>query len=343
MQRFTFARGTVAAVALLLLVLFAGCAAQRNDDAGNKPVRLAYMPNVTHAQAVIGAARGDFQKALGERKLETYTFNAGPTIVEGIYAGHVDIGYVGPSPALNGFLNSKGDEIRVISGSASNGVLVVGNRKRGITRLDQLAGKRIATPQLGNTQDISAKSFVVEKLGRRLAERGGDTEVIPFMNPDIELLFQKDQLDAAWLPEPWGSRLVDKGLVNVIAEEKDLWPAGRFALTNIVARRAFLEANPEAVRQVLQAHVQLTRELQEDPMSFVTLLDDELKRITGKSLPTAVMQGSLKHVVFDTAIDAGSFVSFFEKGRALGLVRGERLELDRLLHTRILDEISTGT
>lgn len=319
--------------------LLAGGCGSRTSDALDE-IRLGYMPNVTHAQAVIGVARGDFQAAVGTTvRLMPSAVNAGPTIIEGIYAGHIDIAYVGPSPTINGFVNSHGEEIRVVAGAAANGVLIVGSRKRGITRMDQLAGARIATPQLGNTQDISAKSYVTEVLGRRLAEHGGDTEVIPFMNPDIELLFQKDQLDAAWLPEPWGSRLVDKQLVNIIAEEKDLWPGKRFALTNIVARREFLEKHPEFVKRILGAHVSLTRELRENPMLFADMLNKELKRLTGKALPRPVFEGSLKHVLFDTNPDPQSFRTFFEKGRKLGLVRGQELDLATLMQTKLLDEL----
>lgn len=331
-----------AIVSLLSIAGLAGCAS-RSKDSTDSPVRIGYMPNVTHAQAVVGVARGDFAKAVAPSKLQSFAFNAGPTIIEAIYAGHLDMAYIGPSPTLNGFMNSRGEEIRVVAGSACNGVLVVGSRKRGITRLEQLGGGRIATPQLGNTQDISAKSYVVNELHRRLAETGGDTEVIPFMNPDIELLFQKNQLDGAWLPEPWGSRLVEKQLVNILAEEKDLWPGKRFALTNVIARRDFLEKHPNLVRSFLQAHVAITRELQQDASSFSVIMNSELKRLTGKTLPDKVMQGSLKHVLFDFSLDPGCFQTFFEKGRALGILRGERLDTEKLIYPKILDGITSET
>ena len=211
-------------------------------------VRLGYFPNVTHAQAVIGVQRGDFQKAIGpDVKLETSTYNAGPSVIEAVFAGHLDIAYVGPSPIINGFIQSKGEEVRVIAGAAFNGVLIVGNKQRNFTKLEDLKGKTIASPQLGNTQDISAKDFVVSYLKTELKDRGGDTEVTPISNPDIENLFAKNQLDAAWVPEPWGSRLISKGLANLIAEEKDLWPAKKFALTNVIVRKEFLDKHPDLV------------------------------------------------------------------------------------------------
>lgn len=303
-------------------------------------VRMGYFPNVTHAQAVIGVARGDFQKALGsDIKLEPDIFNAGPSVIEAVFAGHLDIAYVGPSPIINGFTQSKGREVRVIAGSAMNGVLVIGSKARGITRLEDLKGKTIATPQLGNTQDISAKDFVVTHLKSNLKERGGDTDVTPIPNPDIENLFAKNQLDAAWVPEPWGSRLIGKGLGVLVSEEKDLWPKKQFALTNVIARSAFLEEHPDLVQKFLQAHVQLTEELQANPAAFAGDLNKELKRLTGKDLPPDVIQSALKYTQFTTDPNAESFEAFFTKGRDLKLIKGDTLDLNRLIDTKLLQQV----
>ncbi|MEI7635240.1 MAG: ABC transporter substrate-binding protein [bacterium] len=303
-------------------------------------VRLGYFPNVTHAQAVIGVQRGDFQAALGtEVKLETSTYNAGPSVIEAIFAGHLDMAYVGPSPTINGFIQSKGEEIRVVAGSAANGVLVVGNSKRGISKLEQLRGKKIATPQLGNTQDISAKYFVVHTLKSSLKEKGGETEVIPINNPDIEILFEKDQVDAAWVPEPWGSRLIANRLGALIAEEKDLWPEKKFVQTNIIARRRFLEDHPELVKKILCAHVKLTNEMRQDSARHADDLNNSLKRLTGKNIPRDVIVSALGYVEFTTDPVAQSYQSFYEKGRELKLLRGDALDLGKLIDTRLLNEV----
>ncbi len=295
-------------------------------------IRLGYFPNITHAQALIGNIRGDFQRAIGDDvRFTTATFNAGPSIIEAIYAGHLDLAYVGPSPTINGFLRSNGDALRVISGSANNGILIIGNRKRGITRLDQLPGKRIATPQYGNTQDISAKAYLTTTLGARLKDRGGDTDVIPLANPDIEILFEKDQIDAAWVPEPWGSRIISKGLANLIAEEKDLWSSGRFTLTSVIVRRDFLEKHPLLVQKFLEAHIRITEELKANPPAFADLLNGELKRLTGKPLPIQVVLDSLKHTEFTIDPTKESYARFFQKAKALRLVKGDALDVDELV------------
>lgn len=328
---------------LFSLILFiAGCS-KDNDGGSPKTVRLGYFPNVTHAQALIGVSRGDFQKSLGpDIKLESQTLNAGPSVIEALFAGHLDIAYIGPSPTLNGFLQSKGEEVRVVAGSATNGVLVVGSKKRDIKTLQQLKGKKVATPQLGNTQDISAKYYVKHDLQSALKSEGGDTDVMPIANPDIETLFEKDQLDAAWVPEPWGSRLISKGLAVLIDEEKNLWPNKSFPITNIIARREFLEKNPELVQKVLEAHVRITRELQADPQSFATELNDEIKRLTSKALPPEVIEGALKYTGFDVDTASDAFEKFFDMGKEIGIIKADKLDLGKLIVTDVIDRAVTA-
>jgi NitT/TauT family transport system substrate-binding protein len=340
-------------VTILASVLLAGCGgsdSSKTSDGGKSgsaqptTVRLGYFPNVTHAQAVLGVVRGDYQKALGSNvKLETATFNAGPSVIEAVFAGHLDIAYVGPSPIINGFVQSKGEEIRVIAGSGANGVLIIAAKTSGITSLEQLKGRKIASPQLGNTQDISAKDFVVTHLKTQLKEKGGDTDVIPIANPDIESLFAKGQLDAAWVPEPWGSRIIANGLANKIAEEKDLWPNKQFALTNVIARRAFLEQYPDLVERILTAHVALTADLQKDPSQYYDAINQELKKLTGKDLPKTVLEQSFAHTQFTTDPSAESFERFFTMGKELKLVKGDTLDLSKLVDTRILKKIQAST
>lgn len=329
-------------LAAVLALLTALSACSKKEDAPGAPrekqvVRLGYFPNVTHAPAMVGVANKDFEKALGpDVELKVSTFNAGPSVIEAIFGNQLDIAYIGPSPTLNGFIKSKGAEVVVIAGAVENGTLIVGSVKRGITHLDQLKGARIATPQLGNTQDISAKHYVTSVLGSTLGEGDGDTHVIPMANPDIEILFEKNQLDAAWVPEPWASRMVDKGLVTVVAEEKDLWPAKRFTLTNVIARRKFVEEHPDLVTKFLRAHLAVTDQLIKDRQSFAAVINSETKRITGKELPPAVIEASLKHIEFNVEPSVDSFESFFKKGKELGLLNADALDVKRLIDASFL-------
>lgn len=338
---------------LALVVAFAGCSGGEQNQDGGAPakapaaetkapekLRLGFFPNVTHAPALVGIGRGDFQKALGEQtKLETIPFNAGPSVIEALFSGDLDLAFIGPSPTINGYLRSGGDEVRVIAGAVENGTVVVGSKKRNITTVEQLRGARIATPQLGNTQDISAKHYVISVLKTPLGAGEGKTEVISLANPDIEILFEKDQLDAAWVPEPWASRMIDKGLVVKIIEEKDLWPAKRFALTNIIARKKFLEENPALVEKFLRAHVAITKELAADSKPFVSTVNDEIRKATGKSLPVKVIEESFAHCGFRVEVDRSVFESFLAKGRELAIYRAGGPALEGLFDTKILDKI----
>jgi NitT/TauT family transport system substrate-binding protein len=329
-----FSLVAIAAIALFGFSIFG------QEKSEKLELRLGYFPNVTHAQAIIGVARGDFQKAIGNGvKLKPILFNAGPSVIEAIYGGNLDIAYIGPSPALNGFLKSNGEEVRVISGAADNGVLIIASQQSGIKSLDQLRGKRIATPQLGNTQDISAKAFVQERLHTKLKDQGGDTEVIPVKSSDLEILFAKNQIDAAWVPEPWGSWLVERDHTRIIGEEKELWPHQDFALTSIIVRRAFLEKHADIVRAFLKAHTQLTSELAKDPMPFIPQINSELKRLTGKALPPSVIRSSFEHTSFTTELHADSYQRFYEMGRKLGYIKSDKLDLATLMQPQLNREV----
>ncbi len=170
-------------------------------------VRLGYFANLTHAQAVLGVASGDFERAIAPSKLETKIFNAGPSLIEALNAGEIDVGYVGPGPAIAGHGRSRGDALRVVAGAAANGVVVVVRKDAKINSLAELNGKTVATPQVGNTQDIAAKHFLKDASG-----------IIPVPNAEQRGLFERGELDAAWVPEPWGAYLVSEAGGKIILE-----------------------------------------------------------------------------------------------------------------------------
>lgn len=317
-----------------ILVFLAGCKSSPELNADGEPslVRIAYFPNVTHAQAMIGMARGDFQKAAGEKvQVVGQTFNAGPAVIEALYAGHVDIAYVGPTPVLNGFIQSGGEEVRVLAGSALNGVSILGNAKRNITSLQQLENGRIATPQYANTQDISARYFLGIQLGFDISTGRKGTQIFPAANPDIDTLFAKDEITAAWVPEPWASRMIHRGNAREIMQEKDLWPGGSFAMTCVISRRDFAEKHPALLTRLLSAHIQLTQELQANHEQFHEFLNDEIRRITSRALEPEVIKSSMPKIQFAYEIHSESFQRFFEMGQAVGIYDDYPFELSRLI------------
>lgn len=326
----------------LQLIAAAGtyAAARPGFSASGKKVRLGYFPNLTHAQPLLGVPRGDYKKALGEDvEFETLLFNAGPSVIEAVFGGELDISYIGPSPILNGYVKSRGQEVRVVAGAALNGVLIIARKGSGIKKLEDLRGKKIATPQLGNTQDISARHYVQKVLGEKLKEKGGKTEIIPVQNPDIEGLFAKGQLDAAWVPEPWGSRLIGSGLAELVAEERDLWPEKKFALTSVIVRKAFLDKEPELVERFLGAHEQLTLELAGRSASHAKELADELKRLTKKEFDVKLVEKSLPYIGFSSEPNFESFQEFFKSGSELGFLKSEKLDLQGLVKPELLEKV----
>ena len=281
---------------VLVLVLATGC-----GEGVSLPgtVRLGYFANVTHAQALIGAVRGDFAWEL-KAPVKTHTFNAGPALIEALFAGEIDLAYIGPAPAANAYLRSHGKALRIISGAAANGVSVVARTGSGIRTFADLRGKRIATPQYGSTQDISARHFVTKVLGATLIEDGGDTTIVPVANADQLALFRQGELDAAWAPEPWASRMVHELHAVRITDEKDLWPAHRVSTAVVVVSPAFQEAHPELVERFLRAHAAITRWIGDEPEAAAAIVAHELERLTGKPLDGAVVREAMRRVEFTT-------------------------------------------
>ncbi|MCS7032920.1 MAG: ABC transporter substrate-binding protein [Phycisphaerae bacterium] len=281
---------------LLILLLLLGCpfGGCERPPAGktSSEVRLGYFANVTHAQALLGVANGDFQAAIAPAQLRPKVFNAGPALVQALFAGEIDIAYVGPGPALNAFLRSRGREIRVISGAAADGVVIVARKDCAIRSLDDLPGHRIATPQVGNTQDLAAKTFL-----RRLGHPDWRSAVIPVPNAEQSTLMARKEIDAVWVPEPWGAVLLAEGH-RLIAEEKHLWPEGTFSLTLLIASPRFLQQHPETARRIVAVHRTWTQRLQADPQAYATALSDALFTLTSKRLSARVISDSLTRVRF---------------------------------------------
>jgi NitT/TauT family transport system substrate-binding protein len=283
---------TLLAIGVALLL---GCDRDKasSSSGSNQEVRIGYFANVTHAQAVLGVSGGSFEKAIAPAKLSPKVFNAGPSLIEALFAGEIDIGYVGPGPALNAHAKGRGEKIRVIAGAAANGVLIVARKDSGINSVAELAGKRVATPQMGNTQDISAKHYLM-----RVLKQKDLNNVLPIANTEQATLMARKEIDAAWAPEPWGSRLIIEGQGKLLAEEKDLWPNKKFSLTLVVTTPEYLAKHPDVVEKILTVHVRMTRWLNGAPQNWATALDQGLKQLTGKALPAGVVSSSLNHVQF---------------------------------------------
>jgi len=250
----------------------------------SKLIRIGYFPNVNHAQAVIGLGRGDYHKALTGIEVRTQIFNAGPSVIEAMLAKQIDVAYIGPNPAINGYIVSDGKLLRVISGATSGGAVFVVRNDAGIQSTSDFAGKIFSSPQLGNTQDVALRKYLLEN-GFDTKENGGTVEVLPAKTSDIVTLMLKKEIEGAWVPEPWGAKLVKEANARIFVDERTLWPNGEFVTAHIIARTDYLESNPETVKKFLKAHIEETEWINDNQEEAVKVFNEELKKITGKTIP----------------------------------------------------------
>ncbi len=259
-----------------------------------RPLRLGYFPNVTHAQALYARATGEFAKAVGV-PIQWVSFKDGPAAIEALFVDAVDASFIGPSPTINGYIKSKGEKFVVVAGSASGGSGLVVRQDAGIVEEKDFHGKIIATPQMGNTQDLAARAWFADK-GYRLKEHGGTVALVPLSNPDQLTMFKKRQIDGAWTVEPWLSRLELEGGGRLFLDERSLWPDGRYVTTHLVVNRSYLAGHRELVKKLLAAHVAVTQRISADKEGAAKILNEQLQRETGKALPTEVLSRALDRV-----------------------------------------------
>src|SRR5437667_7452129 len=324
---FTYASRIVALLVLFALVLV-GCGSQTsNSSPGPITVHLGYFPNLTHAVALVGVERGTFKSALGSNvKLETKTFNAGPALIEALFAGDIDIGYVGPNPAINGYVKSHGEALRIIAGAASGGALFVVRPGANIKTAADLAGKEIATPQHGGTQDVSVR-YYRQQHGLKPADKGGNVQIVPTDSANILALFKEGSIDGAWVAEPWGTRLLVEGKGQLFLDERSLWPDGKFVTTNVVVRKEFMDQHPDLVSKFLQAHVDTIQYIKSNPSSAQSIVNSEIKRITGKALPSTVIARSFTNldIIYDPLVS--TMMTSADRAYSLDFLGSSKAEL----------------
>lgn len=328
------------AIACLSAAMLAACGGS-NPAAGPQPgpgaapaaptkVRIGHFPNVTHTHGLVAHAlsrqqKGVFEKHLGQGAVvEWYVFNAGPSAMESLMTGGLDATYVGPNPALNAYTKTKGAEVRVLGGATNGGSALVVRQAAGIEKPEQFRGRRIATPQLGNTQDVVCRAWLGEQ-GMKVTLTGGDVQVVPTDNPDQLSLFQSGALDAAWTVEPWVSRLEMEGGGKVFLEERD-------SLTTIfVGRAKFVAERPAVVEKLRAAHAELTQWIAAHPDEAKALVRGELEALTRRPMKQELVDRCWPRLHFTDTVELAAFQSFVDKARAAGLAN-ESPDLGKLFY-----------
>lgn len=322
-----------------ILFLFIICGVSCSKGVDNTAIRIGYFPNINHAQMVVGIGEGTFAAYLGKKvEIKTTLFNAGPSLIEAVFAGDIDIACVGPSPAINGYVRSGGKALKIIAGAASGGALFVVRKDAHIKKAADLAGKRIATPQLGNTQDVAFRGYI-RNIGLKPREKGGTVDVLPMRNPDILNLFMRKQIDGAWVQEPWGARIINEADGEVFLDERTLWKDGRFSSTLMIVRTDFLKRHPDCVKRWLSAHVKITRWIHQHPRKAKKVIGRQIKALSGVSLPEEVMNDAFSRLeaTYDPIVSSLSL--YAEMAYEAGFLGNQRIDLSGLVDLKLLNEV----
>ena len=314
--RISTALSTIGLAAAMLVGCSSASAATTATPEKLDTLHLGYFATVTHAPALVGVEKGLIQKELGATKLKTEVFNAGPAAVEALTAGAIDAAYIGPNPAINSFIKSGGASVRVIAGATSGGAALV--VRDGITSAQDLKGKTLATPQLGNTQDVALRTWLSSKGLKTNVSGGGDVKITPTDNAQTLTLFKNGQLDGAWVPEPWASRLVVEAGAHVLQDERELWPGGKFPTTVLLVSTDFADKHPDAVKELLAGHLDSLDWIKSHQSELPGVVNDALKTATGKPLADDVLTRALSSVSFTADPNASAFATLVKNGVTAG-------------------------
>jgi len=320
-----------------LFALLASLEAQ----AQNAPVviRAGHFPNITHSQGVIGQANGWFEKAVApEARVDWKVFNAGPSAIEALFAGAIDLTYIGPNPAINGYVRSQGEALRIVAGATSGGAVLVVRADSGIQKPEDFHGKKIASPQMGNTQDVALRGWL-NAHGLKLREKGGDVQAIPIANPDQLTLFLKREIDGAWAPEPWASRLIREANGRLFLDERALWPNGQFVTTHLIVSTQFLREHRSLVKKWVKAHVELTAWINRNLPEAKRVLNEEIRKETGKALPQPVLDDSFSRLQVTYDPVRSSLFTSAKWAFEAGFLGRERPDLSGIYDLSILNEV----
>ncbi len=338
---------TTATAGLLALLATASLAACGDDDGDGgdgaasssedaPTLTLGYFPNVTHATAIAGVEQGIFEEELGDAAtLETANFDTGTEAVEALLAGEIDAAYIGPNPAINAHAQSNGEAIRIVAGSTSGGASLVVNPD--IATPADLAGKTLASPSLGNTQDVALRSWLAEEGFETNPEGGGEVSIAPQENSQTLETFVSGDIDGAWVPEPWATRLQLEGDGKVLVDEADLWPDGAFVTTHLVVSTDYLEQNPDVVERLISGHMAADEFVNGEAEEAKAVVNAGIESISGAALSPELIDAAWENLTFTTDPIASSLEESASDAEAVGLL--DPVELDGIYDLSILNRL----
>ncbi|MBP1134444.1 NitT/TauT family transport system substrate-binding protein [Arthrobacter sp. PvP023] len=309
-------------------------------------LKLGYFGNVTHAPALVGVKQGFIARSLGDTRLSTQVFNAGPAAIEALNAGAIDATYIGPNPAINSFVKSQGESVSIIAGAAAGGAQLV--VKPEIGSAADLKGKTLSTPQLGGTQDVALRAWLAGQGYKTNTDGSGDVAINPTENAQTLKLFQDGKLDGAWLPEPWASRLVLQAGAKVLVDEKDLWDGsltgkpGEFPTTILIVNKKFAADHPDTVKALLKGHAESVAWLNSAAAAEKSgVINAALKEASGAELKADVIERSLKNIVFTVDPLAGTYKKLLEDGVKAGTTK--QADINGIFDLTALNSVTAET
>ena len=328
---------TVSGIVVIVAIAITITSFSDSDQINQDKIRVAFFPSIGHIIPIVGLEEKIFEKGIGEEKqIETKLFDSGPQVIESIFSGSIDVAYVGPGPIINGFLKSDGKDIKILSGAASGGASFIIQPNSGLESLENFDGKRIASPQISNSQDVSLRHYL-ESHGFKSVEKGGTVFVLNISNPDIYTLFAKGDIDGAWVPEPWATILVQElDGIRLFNEEK-LWPNEEFASVLLIVRTEYLENNPETIQKWVESHEKTVTWINSNPDKSKSLFSSFLIDYMGKSLPTKIIDESFSNITITSDPIKNSVIIFAERADSLGYLGRDGYNLDGIFYNAVLN------
>ena len=318
-------------IAAIGIIAFIGLTQASIDNSQNE-IRVAFFPSILHVVPIVGMETQTFADNLDDDlEIEVKIFDSGPQVIESIFSNSVDIAYVGPGPVINGYLKSDGDDLQILAGAANGGASYVIQKNSGLELIENYSGKRVAAPQISNTQDVSLRHYLAEN-GLKPAEKGGDIFVLNIANPDIYTLFAKGDIDGAWVPEPWATMLVEELDGIRLFDENEFWPENQFSSVLLIGRSDYIEKNPEIIKKWINANEETVQWINNHPDESKKLYNEFLKSYMGRTLPENIVEKSFSNIIITSEPLKNSVHTFAERADALGYLGRDGYTLDGIFY-----------
>ena len=332
----------VTGIGLAAIVLMVAILNSTSTDNSDNEIRVAFFPSISHAVPIVGIENDIFQENLTEQKIiEVKIFDSGPQVIESLFAKSIDLAYVGPGPIINGFLKSNGQDLKILAGAANGGASFIIQKDSGLDSIENFQGKRIASPQISNTQDVSLRHYL-SIHGLEPVEKGGTVFVINISNPDIYTLFAKGDIDGAWVPEPWATILVEElGGVRLF-NESQFWPEKKFSSVLLIGRTNFIEQNPETVEKWILSNQKTAEWINSNPDKTKMIYNEFMQDYMGKTFSKKIVDESFSNLEITSDPIKNSVLTFAERADSLGYLGRSGYNLDGLFYNENISQNSVG-